>query len=350
VEILILYILNIYIKFNLTLFFSIVFSAVGASAQPPEEKLAAYCYFDGSTSDVTNNFSVQSSHSIQYGTSRKKINNSCLLLGNKSDLIYKDKGDSLNILKSSGLFFSLWVKTNKEKSDSNQYLFSKNYPNALKSGYALRINKLGFLEFIYRYGEKKKEESIINSQILLNDGKWHMVQVGINNGKSISFYLDDQVAKSDPLKEIRMEDDSLFHIGTDYKNNGHLTGLIDDFRAYKYMLSDLERQHLFREGVLTNYILIPLNNKASANNTCTFMVGLDPTGEEVVFNTGKYEKMKGYSIRVINNKSEVMTTFKVDKPSYRFDINQWGGHARYFMEVLNEQNQIDNIFKLDLYF
>ena len=321
-------------------------------AQPPENDLAAYFVFDSSTLDLTEHLNCVKKSKIQFDQSRRRKQNEALRLGKKSELVYNENSDSLSFNSTQKIFFCFWIKADLSTSDSNQYLVSKNFPSKKKqTGYALRINKNGEVEFVAKISANNKSNFLFNTQEKIKDNKWHFVELGIDSKKGISFSIDfKRTVYSDSISIIPTKQDSLFYVGTNSHFNEHYSGLMDDMRIYKFFPSELERNHIYREGVLTNYILIPLNNEANANNSCTFMVGLDPIGDKIIFNTGKYEKMSGYKVKIINSKENKVEEFQVSEKEYVFEVEKWGGYGRYFMEIINSKNEIESIYKLNINF
>lgn len=62
----------------------------------------------------------------------------------------------------------------------------------------------------------------------------------------------------------------------------------------------------------------------------------------------KVNNLKGYTLKVINNKKKEVCSFKPERSKYEFPVDSWGGPGTYFLEVFDEADNLHQVYKIQL--
>lgn len=321
------------------------FSPAYSSAQVSDQNLLCHLKFDGTARDDANRFTT-TTDSLYYTFSRKDKANNCLeLKNNKSNLAFDDSAVFENT-KSLDLTISLWLKT----GDRNISVWSKQKQGENKNrGISLSLDQSGNPVFTCT------AKGVINSNVqfivgkkIVSDGSWHHLTSVIENSRKIFLYTDgvlDTTVSLDGTIEVFNKEP--FILGSiDTTKNYSLC--IDGFKIHGVAASAKDVERLYKAEVYPYNIMVWLNNPNSANNSCTFLLSITPDGQKVSLNTGKYEKMAGYSIAFIDKKLKTLERFDIDKQDYLFDIRKWGGFDIYFMQVFDPTGSLEQVTKINL--
>ena len=134
-----------------------------------------------------------------------------------------------------------WIKT---ESPKQQMIITKQLSGRGFTGWTLWIGcyntHKGKLFFHCR-------DSDINSDCIVDNGKWHFVAVTAKCGGEGKVFVDGELKKSGPIKDDTWENDlPAFHIGS-YYGQKCFEGMMDEVRIYKRVLSDAEVKSVYEK-------------------------------------------------------------------------------------------------------
>jgi hypothetical protein len=335
------------IRKNNIFLFCLFLSSI-ANAQIRQRGSIAFFPFDNKVEDITGNIINYDSSILDYSKSRQGKSNSCLVLNNKINNQFFDPNDTLNPNRSKSLTFAFWIKLDKKSSDSNQTVFyhiTTKKPKGI--GYKLIIDKDGFpvLSII----NSKKDYKELRYKKSLYDENWHLIVASINDSKTLVLNVDNSSDSSvNLIKPLLSNSDSVFYIGSNSSQKEHFNGLIDNFRMYNLKLSKVDLFSLYTEEINIIAFEIDAFGEHGEYDDCTFQIYKSPNGDKIHINTGKFEKIKNYTINILNKKRKIVDSFIVDKGEYDLDLKKWGGNDIYFMEALDKKKDLLQVYKLNL--
>lgn len=108
-------------------------------------------------------------------------------------------------------------------------------------GYSLRINTMGLVEFVLKYGDDASRRI---SSLPVNDGLWHhiLVEVDRNESEGIRIFIDGQSADGEwqgvPMKRSSVSNESTFFVGR--SDTGAFAGKMDFLRVARGTLEQAE--------------------------------------------------------------------------------------------------------------
>jgi hypothetical protein len=199
-----------------------------------------------------------------------------------------------------------------------------------------------------RFGKKKNEFIFIPGSRQIADNKWHhlvLITDFKDTLKSLKVYIDNHPDVSTQFRGTGLYPSSDLVFG-DNLESGVNQLLLDDLRCYGKRIYPVDIGQLYYEGLSVNYNMVFLKNTNLPDNSSTIMTGLDANREKVLFNISKHHYLKGYSIRIIDLKRKEQCYFPVEADKYEFEIAKWGGAGQYFMEVIDEENNLYQVFKI----
>lgn len=89
----------------------------------------------------------------------------------------------------------------------------------------------------------------------------------------------------------------------------------------------------------TLIIDVTLTGINSQNNTNTIKIYPNPAHSFIIINTGNYDEMSDYTIRVQNLLGQQVYKTLTNKPEFQIDINDFGGYGTYIVQVLDNLNR-----------
>lgn len=86
----------------------------------------------------------------------------------------------------------------------------------------------------------------------------------------------------------------------------------------------------------------------SLNNTNRIKVYPNPAKDHLFVNTGEYDLMEGYQIKIFNQTGTSVFETYVDDQLYKIDLSDWTGEGLYFIQVFDESGDVIAIRKIIL--
>ena len=89
----------------------------------------------------------------------------------------------------------------------------------------------------------------------------------------------------------------------------------------------------------TLIIDVTLTGINSQYNTNTIKIYPNPAHSFIIINTGNYDEMSDYTIRIQNLLGQQVYKTLTNKPEFQIDINDFGGYGTYIVQVLDNLNR-----------
>jgi hypothetical protein len=226
--------------------------------------------FDGSSADMLldssgNNYHLTNNGATFDATNFKKGYGSSAYNNISSQFLTIPSINLYNIQSKKGITFSLWFRMNTTNTGNYPRIFDFN--NGLSTRWII-ISRLGIqnkLCFDINNSTNPSGNRITTNDYI--DGNWHHIVWSINNVGKWDIYIDGVVASfTAPLPtNINIEN---ITFPTNYfgksgvNGDGYLSGNIDDFRMYDFVLTSNQAQQLYYGSELTTqnkYIIRSLN-------------------------------------------------------------------------------------------
>jgi hypothetical protein len=82
------------------------------------------------------------------------------------------------------------------------------------------------------------------------------------------------------------------------------------------------------------------------NNTSQLKVYPNPAKEYLIVNTGEYDRMTNYSIKIINQTGQVVYETNVSEPTYEINLSSWTGNGLYFLQLFDDFGDLIDVKKI----
>ena len=98
----------------------------------------------------------------------------------------------------------------------------------------------------------------------------------------------------------------------------------------------------------TLFIDVVLSGVPEPDNTNMVKVYPNPTSDFVIINTGNYESMDGYQIKIYNTLSQLVWETFIEQEEYQIDVNTFGEYGTYFIQIYDDSETLLDVRKLIL--
>lgn len=109
-------------------------------------------------------------------------------------------------------------------------------------------------------------------------------------------------------------------------------------------------------NTVTNYISVTdtliinavLTGLTPPNNINTITVFPNPTKDHIYINTGNYQSMVDYQLKITNSLGQIVYQQIINAQSYSVDLNTFGGMGTYFVYIYDASNSLIDVRKIIL--
>jgi hypothetical protein len=177
-------------------------------------------------------------------------------------------------------------------------------------------------------------------------------------------------------------------IGANKDVHADFTGSIDELRVYNRLLKESEIMQLYNREFFydtitnevfdTTFVVINdtittevfdttyvthvdsvsvtdtliieavLTDLGPPENTNTLKVYPNPAKDYLYINTGEFELMNGYRLKIINQLGETVFDTNIEEPLYELNLSDWTGYGMYFLQVIDTEGDITEVRKIIL--
>lgn len=81
-----------------------------------------------------------------------------------------------------------------------------------------------------------------------------------------------------------------------------------------------------------------LTGLSAPNNLNTIKVFPNPANDHITINYGNFASMNGYTLKIIDNLSQIVYTTQINQQSSYIDLSTWTGNGIYFVQIIDPQN------------
>ena len=380
-------------------------------AQTPTDSLLLYLPFNGNVNDESGNDRNVTNEGATLTSNRFGAENSAYLFDGNNDYIQVASSEKLNNL-SNEITISSWVKANYEfyqtvlSIGSSNVLFgfakylrpgiiyrgltvdygtSENYWSRILPYYAIPENEWTFIATTY-----SSTDSVIT--IYVNDSIVHNSQAyGTITPSTADLFIGKRDSEQYPeyykgtIDDIRVYNRAL--------SKTEITALFEGMPCIEtfndttiYYVSDIEFQaetpklyfestdsltaqsggcdsivHRYTKFVFnTNYcsdsisvtdtliIDIILTGLAPQDNVNSILVYPNPAHEYVIINTGDFNQMSNYNLKIVNTLSQTVFENLINQAEFQINLNDFDGYGLYFIKIFDDQGKLLHTRKLIL--
>ena len=99
---------------------------------------------------------------------------------------------------------------------------------------------------------------------------------------------------------------------------------------------------------VTDTLIINTNvtGTGGSNTINTLKIYPNPTKDILFINTGNYQSITGYSVKIINSLGQDVYTGLIDKSELSIDMTKWNGKGLYFLQLIDGSKNIIDIRKI----
>ena len=157
---------------------------------------------------------------------------------------YVTTGNNSATAFQNNVTIAAWIKTtNTSRYES---VFSKFNSAGSGSGYLLRTNANGYMEFMFG-GANVFGASTAVDTAEINDGQWHHIAAVVTVGQDVKFYVDDKLSSDTTINSVTGDAGANLTVGLNPLQffGTYFTGTIDEVRLYNRALSAAEVDTVF---------------------------------------------------------------------------------------------------------
>ena len=96
----------------------------------------------------------------------------------------------------------------------------------------------------------------------------------------------------------------------------------------------------------TLIIDVELAGISPPENMNTIKVFPNPSSDFVIINTGDYNLMSTYNIKIVNAMGQTVFESLTDQQEFQIDVNDFGGYGTYFVKVYDDLGDLKETRKL----
>lgn len=350
------------------------------NAQIPTNGLVGYWPFNGNANDESGNNNHGSVSEASLTFDRFGMDSSAYSFNGENSYI--------DVLHSSSLDFkyhfsiSIWfiIGSKDYPSDPNMWLFTKCRTTS-PDGFQWTIEYWPGVsnQLIFTEAKEITEVPYPWKSNIIDTTKWHniiIVKDSINYSMYIDGVLDTTTTVSSIIDQTGNTNRIVFGAENDDAGIGHLhyfSGKLDDIRLYNRTLNSNEVNLIYNEGKCfeTVYDTIPIYDTTfvtiydSIAVTDTLIIdvtltGIDPPDnvnsikvypnpikDAIFIHTGNnFEQMIDYKIKIINTKGSIIFESNVTQQLFEIDVSDFGQTGLYFIQIINNSDQIIDIRKI----
>ena len=91
-----------------------------------------------------------------------------------------------------------------------------------------------------------------------------------------------------------------------------------------------------------------LTGISTPDNLNTLKIYPNPAKEYIIINTGNYDLMDNYQIKIIDQLGSVVFETRIEEPIYEINLSEWSGTGIYFFQIIDSGGMILDIRKIIL--
>jgi hypothetical protein len=212
--------------------------------------LVLYYSFDDDEGEVVTDRSGNGNHGAVYGPAQVAVDGggSAYAFDGVSDYIDCGGGSSLQITGS--LTYSAWVKLDGARSQSGIVIGRRKWDDAYRIASHLSIVKdTGVPQMGICSGAWENGQTLMASNSVVADGRWHMVSAVYNAGTSMRLYVDGALSaeRSGNVFAALNSRQLPVYVGRESASRFHFAGSIDEVRIYNGALSSKTIDQLYKK-------------------------------------------------------------------------------------------------------
>lgn len=252
----------------------------------------------------------------------------------------------LSSANESGLTLSFWFKS---LGNSGCKIMRMKY-FAEKREAAMVIKTDDSAHIVVNLIDKKSVKPLggVVGKNKIKKGRWNHVAIELIPENKVAIFLNGQPDTVSffklPFTSWRLDSLLLGEL------NRLDTLAFDDLRIYARTLSLPLVKQLYEEYKVPNVVMVDLNTPDSANSFCTIYANVTPDGEEILFSNPKFNKMHGYQFRLINRRMESVEEFFFTSTDYFFPRKRIGEDSLVFIQVLDPNGFLVQVYRMELNF
>lgn len=197
--------------------------------------------------------------------------------------------------------------------------------------------------------------------------KWVHVTWVMKSNYSKLYLNGDEIASLDIKGSNKGFHDAYTYIGARKvwsTMDSFFKGSLDDIRIYNTPLRTAQVSALYRDEAIeldtistvyerisvTDTLVIDavLTGYSAPFNQNTLKIYPNPAKDHVCINTGNYNLMNGYKIRIFNQLGVTVFETEVEEVLYEINLSTWTGKGLYFLQLIDNRGNIMDIRKIVL--
>jgi hypothetical protein len=348
------------------LVFSLIFLTVYCIgfSQMPADSLKAYYPFNGNANDESGNENHGTVIGATLTTDRFGNENSAYLFDGLNDFIQLPSDFDLETR-------TVCVWFNAESIGYFNRIFTVDHPDLQYGSTKIMVNAESNADYL----NMTRWVPTYHYEIGISKEAWNFAVLSIN-GNTLKYYLNGLFMDSLQGNYIISDygEPKAFLGVSSLTDSRFFDGKIDDLRVYDRELSAKEVLRLYTEDMddLYNYDTIityetdTITVYDSIAVTDTLMVdvslaGLEdphdinrikvfpnPANEIININTGAYENMVGYSLRITNAQAQTVFESLINEQEFQIEVNDFGAEGLYFLRIISPSQEVVEIKKIIL--
>jgi len=363
-------------------FFSLIFltSYFLAFSQMPMDSLKAYYPFNGNANDESGNENHGTVIGATLTTDRFGNENSAYVFDGDNDMI-----ELPTDFDYENRTICTWF--NADIISLYNRIISIDHPDLQYGSSKIQVNNINAKDKL------QMVKWIANEQFQYNiaEDQWYFASFVVE-GNKIKYFVNGLLVDSVTSSyQTSVSGQPNAFIGVSRTGESRFfDGIIDDVRVYNKALTEKEILHLYTEGydflynfdtvtitetvfdttiiydTTTIYNIDTLTVYDSIAVTDTLMVDVsligfeepnninrikvfpNPAHEILTINTGEYQNMEGYSLRITNNQAQTVFETMINEQEFQINVNDFGAEGLYFLRIINPNQEIIELRKIIL--
>lgn len=199
------------------------------------------------------------------------------------------------------------------------------------------------------------------TSIPIENDEWYHIGITYEGSEVRYFFNGSQV-------HITYDSDAIdydatgFFVGCNFYQTNFYTGIVDDIMIYDYAIDSLEMVNQYNNGLCwetetiyeyisvtdTLIIDVTLTDILPPDNTNTIKVYPNPANEYVIINTGNFDQMSEYNIKIINTLSQLVWETEITQEEYQINVDTFGDYGTYFIQIFDNNDTLLDVRKIIL--
>lgn len=273
---------------------------------------------------------------------------------------------------------SLWIKVDSFSSVSS-IIYASDETNGFYSGFWIGYTPSGEIAAGYGNGLGQGLENRVSkhSNYIIDTVEWHNIIATFNGLFDIDLYIDcleDFGTYSGGASTMSyLESNGVIGRSLGHHPNSNHKGKVDDIRLYNRPLTHEEMPFLCYEvpchdyatiyDTILVYDTITMVDSIAVTDTLIIDIALhvqsneitnrikiypNPTNDIVYINTGEFNTMNEYTIRIVNSLGSLVFENLCIQQEFQINISTFGTIGLYYIQIYDDNNQLIDTRKIIL--